>query len=148
MTKVEHDATLSGDGTIASPLIVVGGGHIIEDEGVALTQRAKLNFVGAGVTVTDGGAITDDTIVTINAIGSGTVTKVSVTTANGVSGTVATDTTTPAISLTLGNITPTSVSLSAGTVSQFPLKFTAGTNLSTVQVGAMEFDGTDLYITI
>lgn len=41
--------------------------------------------------------------------GSGTVTSVSVTTANGVSGSVATATTTPAISLTLGAITPTSV---------------------------------------
>lgn len=41
--------------------------------------------------------------------GSGTVTSVSVTTANGVSGTVATATTTPAISLTLGAITPTSI---------------------------------------
>ena len=39
----------------------------------------------------------------------GTVTSVSVTTANGVSGTVATSTTTPAISLTLGAIVPTSV---------------------------------------
>ena len=41
--------------------------------------------------------------------GSGTVTSVSVTTVNGVSGSVATATTTPAISLTLGAITPTSV---------------------------------------
>lgn len=41
--------------------------------------------------------------------GSGTVTSVSVVTANGVSGTVATPTTTPAITITLGNITPTSV---------------------------------------
>lgn len=40
---------------------------------------------------------------------SGTVTSVSVTTANGVSGTVANATTTPAITLTLGVITPTSV---------------------------------------
>jgi hypothetical protein len=39
----------------------------------------------------------------------GTVTSVSVTTANGVSGTVATATTTPAITLALGDITPTSV---------------------------------------
>lgn len=42
--------------------------------------------------------------------GSGTVTSVSVTTANGVSGSVDTATTTPAITLTLGAITPTSVS--------------------------------------
>ena len=41
--------------------------------------------------------------------GSGTVSSVSVTTANGVSGSVANATTTPAISLTLGAITPTSV---------------------------------------
>ena len=41
--------------------------------------------------------------------GSGTVTSVAVTTANGVSGTVANPSTTPAISLTLGAITPTSV---------------------------------------
>jgi hypothetical protein len=41
--------------------------------------------------------------------GSGTVTSVSVTTANGVSGSVATATTTPEITLTLGDITPSSV---------------------------------------
>jgi hypothetical protein len=49
---------------------------------------------GAGVTATGSG---------------GTVTSVSVTTANGVSGSVATATTTPAITLTLGAITPSSV---------------------------------------
>ena len=48
--------------------------------------------------------------------GTGTVTSVSVTSANGVSGTVATATTTPAISLTLGAITPSSVA-STGAVS-------------------------------
>ena len=42
--------------------------------------------------------------------GSGTVTSTSVTTANGVSGSVATATTTPAITITLGNITPSSIS--------------------------------------
>src|SRR3990167_1574181 len=41
--------------------------------------------------------------------GAGTVTEVSVVTANGVSGSVATATTTPAITLTLGDITPTTV---------------------------------------
>lgn len=46
--------------------------------------------------------------------GSGTVTSVSVTTANGVSGVVATPTTTPAITLTLGAITPTTVAIGAG----------------------------------
>lgn len=46
--------------------------------------------------------------------GSGTVTSVSVATANGVSGTVANPTTTPAITLTLGAITPSSVAIGAG----------------------------------
>ena len=45
----------------------------------------------------------------------GTVTSASVTTANGISGTVATATTTPAITLSLGAITPTSV-VASGTV--------------------------------
>ena len=63
---------------------------------------------------------------TLPAGGSGTVTSVSVTTANGVSGSVATATTTPAISLTLGAITPSSV-VSSGAVS--------GTNLSGTNTG-------------
>lgn len=41
-----------------------GGGHTIEDEGTPLTQRTKLNFVGAGVTVTDDSG-DDATVVTI-----------------------------------------------------------------------------------
>lgn len=41
-----------------------GGGHTIEDEGTPLTQRDTLNFVGAGVTVTDD-AGNDATVVTI-----------------------------------------------------------------------------------
>lgn len=58
--------------------------------------------------------------------GSGTVTSVSVTTANGVSGSVANPTTTPAITLTLGAITPSSVAAS-GTVT--------GSNLSGTNTG-------------
>lgn len=46
--------------------------------------------------------------------GAGTVTTVSVVTANGVSGSVANATTTPAITLTLGAITPSSVTIGAG----------------------------------
>lgn len=43
------------------------------------------------------------------AVGTGSVTSVSVVTANGISGSVATATTTPAITLSLGAITPSSV---------------------------------------
>lgn len=58
--------------------------------------------------------------------GSGTVTSVSVTTANGVSGSVANATTTPAITFTLGAITPGSVA-ATGTVT--------GSNLSGSNTG-------------
>src|SRR3972149_1047857 len=53
--------------------------------------------------------------------GEGTVTFASVVTANGVSGSVATATTTPAITLTLGAITPTTI-VATGAIS--------GSNLS------------------
>lgn len=78
---------------------------------------------GIGVTIT--GAWPNQTI---NATGggTGTVTSVSVVTANGVSGSVATSTTTPAITLTLGAITPSSVAAS-GTVT--------GSNLSGSNTG-------------
>jgi len=59
-------------------------------------------------------------------ITNGTVTTVSVVTANGISGLVANPTTTPAITLTLGNITPTSVS-ATGPVT--------GSNLSGINTG-------------
>ena len=44
-----------------------GGGHTIQEEGNSLTARTNLNFVGAGVTVTDGGAVPNSSIVTIGA---------------------------------------------------------------------------------
>ena len=44
------------------------GAHTIEDEGTPLTQRSSLNFVGAGVAVTDAGG---KTVVTIPDGGAG-----------------------------------------------------------------------------
>lgn len=62
---------------------------------------------GTGISV----AVTGKKVTVTNSSPSsgGTVTSVSVTTANGISGSVATATTTPAITLTLGAITPTTV---------------------------------------
>lgn len=48
------------------------GGHIIEDEGSPLAQRATLNFIGSGVTVTDGGG---KSVVTIPGGGAGSYGK-------------------------------------------------------------------------
>lgn len=72
--------------------------------------------------------------------GSGTVTSVSVTTANGVSATVANSTTTPALTFTLGAITPTTVNgltlTGSGTISVASGKTLTGNNTLT-------FTGTD-----
>lgn len=59
-------------------------------------------------------------------IGSGTVTSVSIVAANGVTGTVANPTTTPAITLTLGAITPASIA-AVGTIT--------GSNLTGTNTG-------------
>jgi hypothetical protein len=68
--------------------------------------------------------------------GSGTVTSVSVVTANGVSGTVATSTTTPAITLSLGAITPTSVNGITFSGSSTPtLAITGTTSVSGANTG-------------
>lgn len=66
-TNFQDSATitfsLSGENVTAN---LVGGsvtaGHVIEDEGVALTQRDTLNFVGTGVSVADSGGKTTVTI--------------------------------------------------------------------------------------
>ncbi len=69
-------------------------------------------------------------------VGSGTVTSVSVVTANGVSGSVATATTTPAITLTLGAITPSSVTTSTitGLSSFSPLNISSAGNGNTLNL--------------
>lgn len=76
-----------------------------------VTAQAALNALLPSQVGASGKVLQSDGTNTsfVAAGGSGTVTSVSVTTANGVSGTVATSTTTPAISLTLGAIVPTSV---------------------------------------
>jgi len=105
--------------------------------------RPRINIIeGTNVTVT----MTDDP--TNNEIdieiaasgggggGSGTVTNVSVTTANGISGTVATSTTTPAISLSLGDITPSSVNGVAISGSSAPtLSVTGASSISGTNTG-------------
>jgi hypothetical protein len=114
---------------------------------------------GSGITITNGAGS-----ISIAASGGGTVTSVSVTTANGVSGTVATATTTPAISLTLGDITPTSVALNSdaflvrdaanilaqrnGVTSQAKRVYNTYTDASNYERGVFDFKTTANTLTI
>ena len=94
-------------------------------------------FVPKGTNV--GNFLRDDgTWATVS--GSGTVTTVSVTTANGVSGSVANATTTPAITLTLGAITPTTVNSVTISGSSTPtLSVTGTTTVSGANTGDQTF---------
>ena len=58
--------TINGNSILWSWDLSISWWHIIETAWTPLTQRTKLNFIWSGVTVSDGGAVTDNTIVTIN----------------------------------------------------------------------------------
>lgn len=95
--------TTSGGPITTSGTITLGGVLAVASGGTgATTAAAALTSLGAY-------PASNPNNYTSNG---GTVTTVSVTTANGVSGTVTNPTTTPAISLALGAITPTSVAAS------------------------------------
>jgi hypothetical protein len=86
------------------------------------------------------------TVSWVTVSGSGTVTSVSVVTANGVSGSVATATTTPAITLTLGAITPSSVA-ATGTVTGSNLSGTNTGNQTISLTGDVTGSGTGSFAT-
>lgn len=95
--------TTSGGPITSSGTITLGGVLAVSSGGTgAITAAAALTSLGAY----------PDSNPNNYTSNGGTVTSVSVTTANGVSGTVTNPTTTPAISLALGAITPSSVAAS------------------------------------
>ena len=95
--------TTSGGPITSSGTITLGGVLAVSAGGTgAITAAAALTSLGAY----------PDSNPNNYTSNGGTVTSVSVTTANGVSGTVTNPTTTPAISLALGAITPSSVAAS------------------------------------
>lgn len=119
--------TTSGTITLAGTLAVANGGTGQTTAPNAINALLPTQATNNGKYLTTDGSVSSWASVT-----TGTVTSVSVTTANGVSGSVATATTTPAITLTLGAIVPSSVAAS-GTVTGSNL---SGTNTGDVTLGA------------
>lgn len=126
------------------------GDIVLKNEGVSQGQVQTLDCVGSAITcarIGSAGFIVVDAGVPFTPDGGsyGSVTSVSVVTANGVSGSVGTPTTTPAITLTLGAIAPASVAV-VGTASASNLSGTntgdqtkacaAGSALTTLAAGA------------
>ena len=131
------------DGT--APITITAAGSTLSDTVTIskggtgqVTANAAVNALLPSQTGASGKYLTSDGTSTswVAAGGSGTVTSVSVTTSNGVSGTVATSTTTPAITLTLGAIVPTSVNSVVLSGSSTPtLAVTGGTSVSGSNTG-------------
>jgi len=93
----------AGTGILATPSPITTTGTIA----LATSLQPVATLTGNGLKVLRVNA--GETAVEYAAVGTGSVTSVSVVTANGVSGTVATASTTPAITLSLGAITPSSI---------------------------------------
>lgn len=140
---------VSGAGTVAATDSILQAIQKINGNDALKAPLASPTFTGTvtlpagqvvnGVTLSTSAGTTnflrgDGTYAAPAGGGSGTVTSVSVTTANGVSGTVATATTTPAITLTLGAITPSSIS-SSGTITSAAHTITS-TSAAALIVGA------------
>lgn len=103
-----------GELTLAEELFVqnLGGlayvsGDLLYFDGVNI-NRLGIGSSGQFLQVSSG-VPSWQTVTSLGGGGTGTVTSVSIINAHGVSGTVATETTTPAITLVLGDITPSSV---------------------------------------
>jgi hypothetical protein len=141
LATVNTNTGTFGNGTTVGSFVVNGKGLITAATNVAIVYPvSSVSTTGSGISAvtTSGAVVLANTGVTSfnsrtgaitllsadiqSALGflpsssSGTVTTVSATGSNGISATVTNPTTTPAIALSLGNITPTSVAAS-GTIS-------------------------------
>jgi hypothetical protein len=113
---------------------------------ISVTGTEQLEAVQSGTSV----RVTSQQIASLSP--AGTVTTVSVATANGISGSVADPTSTPAITLTLGAITPTSVTTSDLDVNSNSIRVrtekTPASASATGTQGQIAWDASYLYVCI
>ena len=121
-------------GTTAASTLTIGG--VSANVGQAATIKTKDATSGTGALTiatganTGGSGVTSGNIsIDVGAGNAGTAGSISIGTTN-------------ATSTTLAKVT-----LNAGTSSAAPLKFTSGTNLTSVAAGAVEYNGTNLFFT-
>jgi hypothetical protein len=109
---VTSSIPLTVTGSIIGPL-TIGQQFTVENNTTGGQSIQIIGATGTGVVILNGKtmAVVSDGVNYVNSAGSssGAVTSVSVVSANGVSGTVGTPTSTPAITLTLGDINPSSI---------------------------------------
>lgn len=116
--------TLNTDSVVSDGTLTLTGSNYAVNTSGAITS-SSLAGSGTKCLHTDNSGLIS---VSTADCGSGTVTSLSITTANGVSGSVATATTTPAITLDLGAITPTSVNSVVISGSSSPTLAVTGTS--------------------
>ena len=127
-TQAANSVSITGGSiTGITDLAVADGGT-----GASTASAARLNLLptvaaNAGKVLSVNAGATDVEWATV---GTGTVTSVSVATANGVSGSVENSTTTPAITLSLGAITPTTVNGLTVTTTTGTLTLSSGKTLT------------------
>lgn len=141
-------ARVFAGGDAYGPRVTVSQYNGVSQAGHHVTVTAQIGIEGGDFTLagsgggyatfvaSGGGNLTQRYYRVAETSGTGSVTNVSVTTANGVSGVVTNPTTTPAIALTLGAITPTTVTASStGRFTALGLNTTAG-SAGTLRFGA------------
>lgn len=138
--------TLPTSGTLMANPMTTGGDVIY---GGASGLPTRLANGSNGQVLTSAGGTSAPTWTSV--VGTGSVTTVSVTTANGVSGSVANATTTPAITLTLGAITPTTVNgltitaTTSGVLTVANSKTLTVSDSTTLATNSITFGGTQVF---
>src|SRR3990167_11221648 len=124
-TSLNNPVTASQGGTGATSLtgVIIGNGtSVMTAVALGSLQSIRMNSAGTAYEA-----------YTPSDVFAGTVTTISVVTANGVSATVANASTTPALTFTLGSITPSSVQISGLTASEIVIT-DASKNLASAAV--------------